>query len=290
MFAEEKWAIVFLALYIIARFFSDKHTIPFLKVASHWFRWLSFACFFSFLLVFFKLSFRPDWVHFISGIGLWFILETIFFRVSIQLLNLSEVPLFPKYHRDTMDSLWPINKRAIQIKEYLLNKSFKNLGLIKAELSKDLLIRQSMFLDASKRIRINVVFIPNAKQEVICYFSIFSLSEEGMYMITDNQNMPFGGFYPEHWSVHRYPLCHSLAKLLKKHVQRMNSSDTSWDVLEIDVLRKINQCQAELESINHKMGFFNYSKDEQIPRITAEGSHRICIEMWLLSYFGRTYN
>ena len=68
--------------------------------------------------------------------GLWFILETLFFRVSVQLLNSSEVPLFPKYQRDSIDNLWPINNRALKIKDYLLNESFENIGVIKAELMK----------------------------------------------------------------------------------------------------------------------------------------------------------
>ena len=58
-----------------------------------------------------------------------------------------------------------------------------------------------------------------------------------------------------------------------------------------DLLQKMNQCQAELEVINEKMGFFNHSSDSaKSSRISSEGNHRICIEMWLLSYFGKTFN
>lgn len=290
MFAVEKLAIVFLTLYFITQYFGNKYTLPILKLISHWCRWLCFAGFFTYFLVVFELSFRPDWVHWITGMAVWFFLETLFFRVSVQLLNLSEIPLFPKYQRDTIDNLWPINQRALKIKDYLIHKSFKNVGVIKANLSQNLSIRQALFLDDSERIRINVVFLPNAKQEIICYVSLFSLNESGLYLITDNQNVPFGGFYPEHWSVNRYPLCDSLPKLLKKHRAMMKTKHTNWQLLETDLLQTMNQCQAELEVINEKMGFFNHSSDSAKSQISSEGSHRICIEMWLLSYFGKTFS
>ncbi len=290
MFAEEKLSVIFLALYFITYFFANKHTIPVLKLVAHWCRWFSFAFFLSYLLVIFELSSRPDWVHFIIGMGLWFILETLFFRVSVQLLNSSEVPLFPKYQRDSIDNLWPINNRALKIKDYLLNESFENIGVIKAELMKGFSIRQSMFLDKTKNVRVNVVFIPNAKNEIKCYFSLFSINNNGDYLITDNLNIPFGGFYPDHWSVNRYPLCQSLDKLRKKHILKMEVIGLNWEVLDTDLLNKVNKCQLELETINQKMGFFSYSEEEANAQITSEGSNRICLEMWLLSYLGKTFH
>ena len=68
---------------------------------------------------------------------------------------------------------------------------------------------------------------------MINYFiPVFSLKSDGEYLITDNQNMPFGGFYPDHWTVNRFPVCHSLKKLLKKHQEAMKTAQERGHNLE----------------------------------------------------------
>ena len=70
----------------------------------------------------------------------------------------------------------------------------------------------------------------------------------------------------------------------------MKANGLNWEVLDTDLLNKVNQCQMELETINQKMGFFSYTEEEAKAQITSEGSNRICLEMWLLSYLGKTFH
>ena len=258
------------------------------KLISHWIRWLTFACAFSLMLTFFEWSIRPDWVHFISGLAVWFILETLYYKLSIHLLNISEMELFPRYKNDTGDNLWPINKRVLKIKELLRKEGFKSEKTLKAQIVSHLTIRQAVFFNKDQTIRLNISFIPNAKSEIQLFYSLFSLKSDCEYLITDNQNMPYGGFYPDHWTVNRFPVCHSLKKLLKKHQDLMKNAHGTWSQFEGDIRTKTNRLQLELEQINRKKGFLNELNQEDTHQISSEGCFRIWIEMWMLAYLGKT--
>ena len=122
MFVSQELTLLLLVVYFFTHVLSKKLPLRIFKLISHWMRWLTFACVFSLMLSFFEWSSRPDWVHFISGLGVWFILETLYFRLSIHFLNMSKMELFPKYNNDTDDNLWPINKGVLKIKELLREK------------------------------------------------------------------------------------------------------------------------------------------------------------------------
>lgn len=294
MFLEENAALIVLGFYFLANFCGDKFNQPILKIVAHWLRWLSFAFCFSYLIVFFEWSSRPDWVHFITGFALWFVAETLFYRISIQLFNLSEIQIFPNYQTDTSDNLWPISREADSIKKTLTEQKFKKIEVIKADLLPDLTIRQALFLNEAGTIRIDVLFVPNSQKEVTCFFSLSSLSNTENHLITDNQNMPFGGFYPKNWSVTRHPIQRSLSKLLELHREKMRIKKLNWSSQEEDFLTKVNANQRLLERENHAMGFLANSQHQRNQesgrkgKISSEGCIRICIEMWLLSYFGKT--
>ena len=205
----------------------------------------------------FNWSSRPEWVHLIVGFALWFILETLYYKLSIHLLNNSEIELFPKYKNDTSDNLWPISKRVLEIKDLLRKEGFKSEETLKAQIVAHITIRQAVFFNKDQTIRLNILFIPNAKSDIQIFYSLFSLKSNGEYLITDNQNLPFGGFYPDHWTVNRFPICHSLKKLLKKHQESMKAAEVTWSQFEGDIQTNTNRLQLELEQKNRKMGFLN---------------------------------
>jgi len=288
MFVSKELTLLLLAVYCIAHILSKQLPMRIIRLISHWARWLTFACVFSLMLTFFEWSSRADWVHFISGLAVWFILETLYYKISIHMLNTSEMDLFPKYKNDTNDNLWPINKEVLKVKELLAREGFKEEETLKAEIIAHVVVRQAVFLDEAHRVRLNVLFIPNAKNEIKLFYSLFSHKTSGDYLLTDNQNMPFGGYYPDHWTVNRYPVSHSLKKLLKKHREAMNESAGDWSQLEGDIRTKTNHLQWELEKKNREMGFLNEPNREDKQQISAEGCFRIWTEMWLLAYFGKT--
>ena len=288
MFVSKELTLLLLAVYCLSHILSKQLPIRIIRLFSHWARWLTFACAFSLMLTFFEWSNRADWVHFISGLAAWFILETLYYKISIHMLNISEMDLFPKYKNDTNENLWPINKEVLKIKDLLSQEGFKEEEMLKAEIIAHLVIRQAVFLDEARKVRLNVLFIPNAKNEIKLFYSLFSQKTSGEYLLTDNQNMPFGGYYPNHWTVNRYPISHSLKKLLKKHREAMSESEGEWTEVEGDIRTKTNRLQWELEKKNREMGFLNEPNREDKQQISSEGCFRIWIEMWLLAYFGKT--
>ncbi len=290
MFVEETLTLSFLGLYLLANLCGSKFNRPLFKIIAHWNRWLAFACGFSYLLVLFEWSSRPLWLHLVTGMTVWFVAETLFYRISVQLLNLSDTPLFPKYKKDNVDEFWPINKEARTIKAVLSKAGFEKTGVIGAHLFNGLMIRHATYLNKERTIRINVIFIPNNQNEVKCFFSLMSIGDSNNHLITDNQTMPFGGYYPGNWSVGRHPLNRSLDKLLKVHQKKMSKGHTQWNPLEENPLDSINSCQRSLERKNQEMGFLFYHGGERKEKISPEGCVRICIEMWLLSYFGKTFS
>ena len=234
MFVSKELTLLLLAVLLSITHLSKQLPIRIIRLFSHWARWLTFACTFSLMLTYFEWSNRADWVHFISGLAAWFILETLYYKISIHMLNISEMDLFPKYKNDTNENLWPINKEVLKIKDLLSQEGFKEEETLKAEIIAHLVIRQAVFLDETRKIRLNVLFIPNAKNEIKLFYSLFSHKTSGEYLLTDNQNMPFGGYYPDHWTVNRYPISHSLKKLLKKHREAMSErkgSGLRWRVI-----------------------------------------------------------
>ncbi|MGB0375258.1 MAG: hypothetical protein ACPGEE_04505 [Opitutales bacterium] len=288
MFVSKELTLLLLAVYCLSHILSKQLPIRIIRLFSHWARWLTFACAFSLMLTYFEWSNRADWVHFISGLAAWFILETLYYKISIHMLNISEMDLFPKYKNDTNENLWPINKEVLKIKDLLSEEGFKEEETLKAEIIAHLVIRQAVFLDEARKVRLNVLFIPNAKNEIKLFYSLFSHKTSGEYLLTDNQNMPFGGYYPDHWTVNRYPISHSLKKLLKKHREAMSESEGEWTEVEGDIRTKTNRLQWELEKKNREMGFLNEPNREDKQQISSEGCFRIWIEMWLLAYFGKT--
>jgi hypothetical protein len=288
MFVSKELTLLLLAVYCLSHILSKQLPIRIIRLFSHWARWLTFACAFSLMLTYFEWSNRADWVHFISGLAAWFILETLYYKISIHMLNISEMDLFPKYKNDTNENLWPINKEVLKIKDLLSEEGFKEEETLKAEIIAHLVIRQAVFLDEARKVRLNVLFIPNAKNEIKLFYSLFSHKASGEYLLTDNQNMPFGGYYPDHWTVNRYPISHSLKKLLKKHREAMSESEGEWSEVEGDIRTKTNRLQWELEKKNREMGFLNEPNREDKQQISSEGCFRIWIEMWLLAYFGKT--
>ena len=288
MFVSKELTLLLLAVYVITHILSKQLPMRVLGLIKHWMRWMSFACAFSLILVVFEWSSRPDWVHFVSGLALWFMLETVFYKVSIHMMNVSEMELFPKYKNDTDENLWPINKEVLKVKDLLSKEGFKFEETLKAHIVSHITIRQAIFLDEARKIRLNVLFVPNAQNQIKLFYSLFSTKGSGENLITDNQNMPFGGFYPEHWTVNRFPLCHSLGQLLKKHRKAIEEAKDTWSLLDEDIRTKSNKLQRELEIKNREMGFLNLPNNEDKQKISPDGCFRIWTEMWLLAYFGKT--
>ena len=263
--------------------------IPSLLLIGRWLRWLLFAALFAFFLKAFELSFRPDWVHFVTGIALWFLLETGYYWIAIKALSRSEIPLFPHFEINQDGDEWPADERLIEVRDWLRQQQFTRLCALKAELFEASVLRASIYESADQLTRVQVLFIPKRKGGATACYTLSTNGKDQQRLITDNLFLPFGGYYPEGWNLVRKPLVGSLKRLQKLHRQRLIQSSLEPVAFEQEPLEELNQQQQLLERLNVDHGFLiarQYQAEEG--KISYEGRYRLWKEMWLLAYLGKS--
>ncbi len=262
--------------------------MPILVLFGRWVRWFLFAALFAFFLKLLGLSFRPDWVHFLTGLTLWFLLETGYNWIAIKALSRSELPLFPSFKANTDGDEWPAGAHFIELREWLRREKFTRRSALKAELFEDTFLRASIYESHDKLTRLQILFIPKRKGGAMACYTLSTNGKDGRRLVTDNLFLPFGGYYPEGWNVCRKPLMGSLRRLLKLHRKRLIKSSMEPEAFEDDPLEELNDQQRILERLNLETGFLvPRSHQEEEGQISSEGRYRLWKEMWLLAYLGR---
>jgi len=263
--------------------------LPILHLCSRWLRWFLFAALFAFFLDVFGLSFRPAWVHFLTGLAVWFVIETGYNWLAIKALSRSELPLFPSFRENSDGDEWPADEHFIQIKEWLKAESFKRVEALKAELFEGTYLRASIYESADQLSRIQILFLPKRQGGSSACYTIQTFGEEEQRIITDNQFLPYGGYYPENWQLSRKPLIGSLKRLLNLHRKRVAKSGIQPVPSENSPLEDINDQQRILERLNLKTGFLvPRPQQEEEGKISSDGCYRLWKEMWLLAYLGKS--
>jgi len=264
--------------------------LPIFSVLGRWLRWFAFAGVFVLVMHYFELSFRPVWIHFLTGITLWFLLETAYNWLAINALSNSDIPLFPSFKINDEGDEWPANKEFIAVREWLRTAQFKRLSALKAKLYGEMYLRALIYESADKKTRIQLLFIPTRKSAAsVCYTITSQPASSSSRLITDNLFLPYGGYYPEGWEVLRKPLIGSLQRLYRLHEKRLSIFEHITVVFEDTALDELNDQQRILEKLNLKIGFLVPLQEREADgKITYEGRYRIWKEMWLLAYFGRT--
>lgn len=263
--------------------------IPVLILLGRWLRWVLFAAIFSYTLKSLEISFRPDWVHFITGLAVWFMLETGYYWIAIKALSCSEIPLFPSFKLNADGDEWPADPLLIETREWLRKEDFKRLSALKAELFEGTFLRASIYESTDQLTRLQILFIPKRKDGATACYTLSTNGEDGRRLITENLFLPFGGYYPEGWNIVRKPLIGSLKGLLKLHGQRLSKSSLKAIPFEGEPLDELNDQQRILEHFNLEIGFLNPRQfQEEIGKISYDGRYRLWKEMWLLAYLGRS--
>lgn len=285
-----KYSLIALAvLTIFLSRINAQREAPVLMLVNRWLRWLLFTGFFAYFLREFELSFRPDWVHLVTGFMLWFLLETGYNWIAIHVLSRSGIPLFPKFKLNRDGDEWPTESRFDKIKNWLERKRFKRLVVLKAELFEDMALRTSIYESPDRRVRLQILFIPLRNNKASAFYTLSTNGKEGRRLITDNHSLPFGGYYPENWNFVRKPLIGSLEKLFRLHDKRLTKAGFEPVPFEDDPLTELNHQQNLLERLNTKRGFLNPLQYwEENGRLTYDGRYRLWKEMWLIAYLGRS--
>ena len=283
---------VLVALVILASLVSMgiiRVTHPLLHIANRWLRWILISSLFAMLLQNAD-SFdqgRSFLALFLIAFLFWFLLETIINWAKISTFSRSEYPLFPRYRINHDGDEWPVDPRALKVKDWLGKNEFTKTQSLKYSLDNSFVLRTTFYQDPENSCRIQIHFLPPNPSGRNMYFAISTQMEDGSKCITDNISMPFAIFVPEGWDMVRKPLMLSLERLLALHEQRVESlgkTPVSWDDEPLDDLEDQRR---KLEQINLSYGFLHpESYHEEYGRLTPEGRYRMWKEMWLLSYFG----
>lgn len=288
------WVDAFFLLFavsILLSFLNGRIGHPLMAILNRWLRWIAVSGMLTFLLLEFVELDRPLWALATASVLIWGLIETVYNWWLINALSHSDMPLFPRYQTNTDGDEWPINRRAVQLKDWLRTLGFRHCVSAKVPITDALAIRSCIYQDESDQIRCQISFLPGGGSNIILSYVISSRASDGSMIITDNTFMPSGAFYPEKWFVERCPLVRSLPALLKKHKSRLAAFDVetvSFDS-HVDPLDELNQQQRELELLNLREGFLEpFEEREDRGRLTFEGRYRLWKEVWLMNYFGRT--
>lgn len=263
---------------------SVRKELPLLMLLSRWLRWFIFAGVFAYLIKYLEISSRPDWVHFVTGLLLWFLCETCYNWVAIKILSRSDIPLFPGFR---------INENGDEVlasksKEWLQKKKFKRSCSLKAQLFEDIFISVSLYESADQTTRIQVSSIPKLSGNATKFYTIVTHGKGNLRCVTDNHSLPFGGFYPKAWYLLRKPLVGSLERLLSLHEKRLAKVNFEQAPYVSKPLDELNNQQKVLEKLNVESGFLNQGEyEEEDGKLSYDGRYRLWKEMWLLAYFGK---
>ena len=264
------------------------HRAPVLLLIHRWLRWILFAGVFSYLLRVFEFSLRPDWVHFTTGLALWFLCETGYNWIAINALSRSDIPLFPRFKANKADDEWPEDGHLSKLQDWLSRQHFKRLSVLEAPLFEDLVLRAFVYESPDRMTRIQMLLAPGRRKAVSVFYTLCTNGPDDHRLITDNYSLPFGGYYPENWVVARKPLAGSPEKLFRCHEARLSRVGFESVPFENEPLDDLNEQQNLLERLNVKRGVLNPLQfREQSGRLTFDGRYRLWKEMWLLAYFGR---
>lgn len=262
-------------------------TSPIMAIINRWVRWITISFGVAYLLYVLEWVDRPYWVLTATVFLVWFLLETVYNWIAISALSRSSVPLFPKFEVNESGDEWPAQRRFIGLREWLRREGFKRLQAIRAELVEGVVLRFSVYENPDRLIRLQIMFLPHRRDNVSVCYILTSQANDGSRVITDNYFLPFGGFYPEKWSVERKPWTRSLPSLLKRHLKRMERSGLEFTEWEDDPIIDLNHQQNVLERVNVDLGFLvPRHLHEEYGKITSQGRYRFWKELWLLNYFG----
>lgn len=279
--------LTFIALYIILFFGNSNWEIPIISVFNRWLRWILFSYIIASLLLQFELVSRPlEVVTTVCFLG-WFLIESIYTWISIRILNRSNIPIFYRFKENTENIEWPNQPKFIELRQLLRINNFKETIAIKAEIFDSFNIKSAIYLDETKKIRLQIIFMPIKKNINTMFFILHSEIASGDHYITENIRMPFGGFYPKNWYLLKKPLIKSLSTLLKMHKKRLNASKQEIVSWKENLLEVMNNEQYILQHTNIKKGFILPSHlQHEYGQLSTEGRYRIWKEIWLMKYLG----
>jgi len=281
--------LVFLA--IVLSVSSIRKGAPNNVIIGRWALWLCVSTGLAIILHRSGASSRPMWATSLFCLMIWLFVETVYNWLAIDAISRSGMPLFPTYRRSENGSQWPADKSFSPLRESLKRADFHHLASATGMLGKEEYLRCCIYENADSTLRLNLMFVPRGADSLSAFFSLSSITDTGVRIVTDNVFIPFGGFYPENMLVERRPLVRSLGRLLRIHQRRVSNVEGKPVKWEAEPVADMNDQQKEIEKLNVNLGFLvTPSEREQYGNISREGRYRLWTELWTLNYLGRPKN
>jgi hypothetical protein len=269
---------------------SQKYFSPMLLIFNRWLRWGLFSFGVGFFLYDAVFKERPYWTLVVLCALCWFLLESIYNWLFIKALSRSDLPLFPDYQLNPNGDEWPAGRVMDKLKDWLRREGYKPIQSLRAEMIEGVYVRMSVYEHSERKMRLQIIFFPQGQHGVAIYHVLLSEMKTGERVMTDNLQIPFGGFYPQEWHVTRCPWVRSLRSLELRHRQRVETLRSESVLMEKSPLEDVLYSQRQLETLNTQLGFFNpHQEREEFGKITSEGCFRVWQEIWLMDYFGRSW-
>lgn len=279
----------FIVLSFLLSFATRRSPLPQLAVFNRWTRWIAISVGLGYLLYESGWLNRPFWVISAMVFVGWMLLETVYTWLAIGALSQSGLSLFPRFSENQSGEEWPVNRKLIELKDWLRSHGYSRKQAVVAEIGSGISVRSSIFQNEEQTIRFQILFVPQSNGDVGFCVSFSSETEAGQRILTDNLYMPYGGFYPESWNVVRKPWTRSVPRLHRMHKRRVEGQRLS--PFESEPVADLNEQQRALEKTNIDEGFLVPPHlQEEYGRITWEGRYRVWKEVWLLNYFGVSSN
>lgn len=230
---------------------------------------------------------KPLWLLTLVLLLVLLLAESVYSWFGIRFINRSDVPLFPRFIDAPKGHEWPNHPYFRELKNCLREHRFAFTQSSRANISDQNYLRSTFFLDPSETIRVQVIYMPRTRAVYHSSIVFSSKTKSGEFLVTDNIQLPFGGFYPETISLVRKPLQVSFERLFVLHKSRMEASGEAFEPWVTSPLDDVNKHQRLVELANIDAGIlFPIHMRSENGRLTGEGIYRMWRDFLMMKYFG----
>lgn len=254
-------------------------------ILSRWLRWIFTCLGFSLLAKVYWLPLAPLPLIFFTNFTLWFIFESFMIWRQISRFSTLQIPIFPKFAEIESANLFFPNTLRQPLEESLAKLGFSMEKILRTDDPKMPPTICPVFRSENRKIRLLIKLQYILPQQIKTSTTIYSICEDGDVLLTENNPNIYGGYYPKTWHVIRRPLMQNIDKLIKYHQRRIEKK--CLQKLESAPVDEINSFQDALKTENLRRNFI-VSENEEKLFLSSNACYRIWLEVWLLTYLGRT--
>lgn len=254
-------------------------------ILSRWVRWIFTCLGFALLAKVYWLPLAPLPLIFFTNFILWFIFESFMIWRQIRRISTLQVPIFPKFAEMESANLFFPNTLRQPMEESLAKLGFSMEKILRIDDPKMPQTICPVFRSENRKIRLLIKLQYILPQQIKTSISIYSIREDGDVFLTENNSNIYGGYYPKKWHVVRRPLMQNVDKLIKYHQNRVEKKNLQK--LDSSPIDEINGFQNALKLENLRRDFIVSEKEERL-FLSSNACYRIWLEVWLLTYLGRS--